>query len=53
MTIIKLTTVGGKPVEYVDEIIGQGGMKDVYFSPDKSYAVAFSGIRWIIRARSG
>ncbi|MBC7735963.1 MAG: kinase, partial [Candidatus Saccharibacteria bacterium] len=41
MTIIKLTTVGGKPVEYVDEIIGQGGMKDVYFSPDKSYVVAF------------
>ena len=41
MAIIKLTTVDGKPVEYVDEIIGQGGMKDVYFSPDKSYVVAF------------
>ena len=41
MAIIRLTTTDGKPVEYVDEIIGQGGMKDVYFSPDKSYVVAF------------
>lgn len=41
MTIIKLTTTDGQAVEYRDEIIGQGGMKDVYFSPDRSYVVAF------------
>jgi serine/threonine protein kinase len=41
MTVIKLTTLDGRAVEYVDTIIGQGGMKDVYFSPDRSYVVAF------------
>ncbi len=41
MTIVKLTTTDGQPIEYRDEIIGQGGMKDVYFSPDRSYVVAF------------
>jgi hypothetical protein len=25
----------------VDEVIGSGAMKDVYFSPDKSYVVCF------------
>ena len=39
--IIKLQTVEGQPIEIVDEIIGSGGMKDVYFSPDKSYVVGF------------
>ncbi|MDA7896579.1 kinase [bacterium] len=38
---IKLKATDGTQVEYVDEIIGQGGMKDVYFSPDRSYVVAF------------
>lgn len=41
MSIITLTTQDGQPVAYTDTIIGQGGMKDVYFSPDKSYVVAF------------
>ncbi len=41
MAVIKLTTQGGRQIEYKDEIIGQGGMKDVYFSPDRSYVVAF------------
>ena len=41
MATIKLTTHDGKEVSYVDQMIGQGGMKDVYFSPDKSYVVAF------------
>ena len=41
MTVIKLTTLDGEQVEYKDEVIGQGGMKDVYFSPDRSYVVAF------------
>jgi len=38
---IKITASDGSPVEFVDSIIGSGGMKDVYFSPDKSYVVAF------------
>ncbi len=41
MAVLKLTTTDGKPVEYEDVIIGQGGMKDVYMSPDRSYVVAF------------
>ncbi|WP_413204209.1 helix-hairpin-helix domain-containing protein [Rhodospirillum sp. A1_3_36] len=41
MNTIKLTTQDGQQVEYVDEIIAQGGMKDVYFSPDRSYVIAF------------
>ena len=41
VNIIKITATDGSPVEFVDEIIGAGGMKDVYFSPDKSYVVAF------------
>jgi serine/threonine protein kinase len=39
--IIKCQTFDGQPVEFVDDIIGSGAMKDVYFSPDKSYVVAF------------
>ncbi|MCQ2218119.1 MAG: kinase [Paludibacteraceae bacterium] len=39
--IIKLTATDGSKVEFVDEIKGQGAMKDVYFSPDKSYVVGF------------
>ncbi len=31
----------GATVQFVDEIIGSGAMKDVYFSPDKTYVVAF------------
>lgn len=38
---IRLTTTGGSTVEFVENIIGSGAMKDVYFSPDKSYVVAF------------
>jgi serine/threonine protein kinase len=43
--IIKLKTFDGQPVEFVDEIIGSGAMKDVYFSPDKSYVVAFFKVK--------
>lgn len=39
--IIQCQTVDGRTIEFVDEVIGSGGMKDVYFSPDKSYVVAF------------
>jgi serine/threonine protein kinase len=38
---VKIKATDGSPVEFVDVIIGAGGMKDVYFSPDKSYVVAF------------
>lgn len=39
--IVRLKASDGTAVEFVDTIIGAGGMKDVYFSPDKSYVVAF------------
>src|SRR5574344_541890 len=38
---IKLTATDGTTVEFIDEVIGSGAMKDVYFSPDKSYVVGF------------
>lgn len=38
---INIKATDGKPIQYVNKIIGQGGMKDVYFSPDKSYVVGF------------
>jgi hypothetical protein len=39
--IIQCKTFDGDTVEFVDEIIGSGAMKDIYFSPDKSYVVGF------------
>ncbi|MDR1485566.1 MAG: hypothetical protein LBT09_12175 [Planctomycetaceae bacterium] len=41
MTIVKTTAKDGTAVEFVFKDPMQGGMKDVYFSPDKSYVVAF------------
>ena len=41
MQTIKIKALDGTAVEFTDTLIGQGGMKDVYFSPDKSYVVAF------------
>lgn len=38
---ITLKAADGSTVEFIDEIKAQGGVKDVYFSPDKSYVVAF------------
>ena len=40
-TITRTQTLDKRPVEFIDEIIGAGGMKDVYFSPDRSYVVGF------------
>jgi serine/threonine protein kinase len=40
-SIIHATTIDGEPIEFIDTIIGSGGMKDVYFSPDRSYVVGF------------
>jgi serine/threonine protein kinase len=39
--VVKLQTLNGENIEFIDDIIGSGAMKDVYFSPDKSYVVAF------------
>jgi serine/threonine protein kinase len=39
--IVRIKATDGSTVEYVNKVIGQGGMKDVYFSPDKSYVVGF------------
>ncbi|SUO94323.1 helix-hairpin-helix domain-containing protein [Suttonella ornithocola] len=39
--LIKLNATDGTPIEFIDEVKAQGGMKDVYFSPQKDYAVAF------------
>jgi hypothetical protein len=41
MAVIKLQTTDGQRADYADELIAQGGMKDVYFSPDRDYVVAF------------
>lgn len=39
--LITLTAGDGRQVQFYDEIKASGGVKDVYFSPDKSYVVAF------------
>lgn len=39
--LIKLTASDGTEVQFEDEIIGSGAMKDVYFSPDRTYVVCF------------
>ena len=39
--VVKLTASDGSTVEFYDEIKAQGGVKDVYFSTDKTYVVAF------------
>ena len=39
--IISVTAKDGSVVEYVKGKPSQGAMKDVYFSPDRSYVVAF------------
>ncbi|MBQ3634112.1 MAG: kinase [Bacteroidales bacterium] len=39
--IVKLTATDGSEVEFENEIKAQGGVKDVYFSTDKTYVVAF------------
>ncbi|KZK79090.1 3-deoxy-D-manno-octulosonic-acid kinase [Pseudovibrio sp. W64] len=42
MTSVRLTSkLTGNTIEFIDEIKASGGMKDIYFSPDKSYVVGF------------
>ncbi len=39
--IVTLQAADGSTIQFVDEIKASGGMKDVYFSPNKDYVVAF------------
>lgn len=39
--IIRITATDGTPIEFIDEMKTQGGMKDIYFSPDRLYVVGF------------
>lgn len=39
--LITLTASDGSQIQFEDEIKASGGVKDVYFSPDKTYVVAF------------
>lgn len=39
--IVTLTATNGQTIQFIDEIKAQGGMKDVMFSPNKDYVVAF------------
>lgn len=41
MAICKIKARDGTDIEFIDEIIGSGTMKDVFFSPCKKYVVAF------------
>lgn len=38
---VRLNTADGQTVEFIDEVKASGGMKDVYFSPNRDYVVAF------------
>jgi hypothetical protein len=38
---IQLKTWQGETVAFVDQTIGSGAMKDVFFAPDRSYVLAF------------
>ncbi|UYM14922.1 helix-hairpin-helix domain-containing protein [Endozoicomonas euniceicola] len=39
--IVRIALSDGNYIEYVDELIGSGAMKDVYFTPCKTKVVAF------------
>ena len=39
--IITLTATNNQTIRFIDEVKAQGGMKDVKFSPDGDYVVAF------------
>lgn len=39
--IITVTATNGQTIRFIDEVKAQGGMKDVKFSPDGDYVVAF------------
>ena len=37
MNTIRVKATDGSDIEFIDEVVGQGAMKDCYFSPDRSY----------------
>lgn len=39
--IVSCTATDGKKIEFVNEVIGSGAMKNVYFTPDKTRVAAF------------
>lgn len=41
MSTVTLTTDSGRQIAFVDEVKASGAMKDIYFSPDRSYVVGF------------
>jgi serine/threonine protein kinase len=49
--VVNCKTLDGQDIAFVDKIIGSGAMKDVYFSPDKSYVVAFYKAKQDFQAR--
>lgn len=49
--VVQIRALGGARVEFEGTVRASGGMKDVYFSPDRSYAVAFFRERQDAQAR--
>ena len=41
MNVVRIKAADGTPVEFVNQDPRQGGVKDVYFDPQRRYAVAF------------
>jgi serine/threonine protein kinase len=41
MTIVKATLKDGRTVDYLADMIGDGAMKEVYFTPDKKSVICF------------
>ena len=50
---VTLTAQDGSAIEFYDEIKAQGGVKDVYFSTDKTYVVAFTARPFLQMIRIG
>jgi serine/threonine protein kinase len=41
MDVVKIKATDGSPIEFINRDPRQGGVKDVYFDPNRQYAVAF------------
>ncbi|SDJ56235.1 helix-hairpin-helix domain-containing protein [Salipiger marinus] len=41
MSTVNLTADSGREIAFLDEVKASGAMKDIYFSPDRSYVVGF------------
>jgi hypothetical protein len=41
MTTTRVTSLRGQEIIFDDEISATGGMKDIHFSPDRTYVVGF------------